>query len=281
MSRHTGGRASGATSTRSIPNSSASHLASSIGLTPICPPSGATNLTSRDRILSLTLGSCAIDRPPVSMVRHVTRKKTAARLPSPQIGPPSSGPVLVTSAHRKWPGGKQRLRLTLGCTGRRISGSYDRVNVRLLVIRHFLLELSDRLGSQPAEKGCPLQARRQRRRGLWPSPLPLDLAPVTQAIRTGQSTGPFLLTIRRADGTEAITRTYCSPFFDHEGAVIGAIVTSEDLDAAISSEAPGRTKTSPHSAGAPIGANALPPIASGLSRDRGIPAGHLEELPLR
>lgn len=68
------------------------------------------------------------------------------------------------------------------------------------------------------------------------TPLDVDSAPVTQAIRTGRSTGPFLLRVRRADGTETTTRTYCAPFFDDDGKVIGAVVTSEDLDAAASSE---------------------------------------------
>ena len=68
--------------------------------------------------------------------------------------------------------------------------------------------------------------------------LDIDSAPVTQAIRTGESTGPFLLRIRRADGTETITRTYCAPFFDRNGDVIGAVVTSEELDAAVSSGLP-------------------------------------------
>lgn len=69
------------------------------------------------------------------------------------------------------------------------------------------------------------------------TPLEIDSAPVTQAIRTGRSTGPFLLRIRRADGSETTTRTYCAPFFDNQGNVIGAVVTSEELDAAASSRA--------------------------------------------
>lgn len=67
------------------------------------------------------------------------------------------------------------------------------------------------------------------------TPLDVENAPVTQAIRTGRSTGPFLLLIRRVDGTETTTRTYCAPFFDNDGAVIGAVVTSEELDVAVSS----------------------------------------------
>ncbi len=69
------------------------------------------------------------------------------------------------------------------------------------------------------------------------TPLNVDTAPVTEAIRTGRSTGPFLLRIRRSDGSETTTRTYCAPFFDHVGNVIGAVVTSEELDAAASSNA--------------------------------------------
>ena len=64
-----------------MPSSLASHLASSMGFTPICPPSGATNRTSRARILSLTLGSCAIDRPPVSIAAlSPKRRQRSCRL---------------------------------------------------------------------------------------------------------------------------------------------------------------------------------------------------------
>lgn len=61
------------------------------------------------------------------------------------------------------------------------------------------------------------------------TPLTVDNAPVTAAIRTGQTAGPFLLTVRRADGTDITTRTYCAPFFDEDGTVAGAVVTSEEL----------------------------------------------------
>ncbi len=60
--------------------------------------------------------------------------------------------------------------------------------------------------------------------------LTLDNAPVTIAIRTGEATGPFLLRIKRVDGSWIHTRTYCAPFFDTEGKVAGAVVTSEPLD---------------------------------------------------
>jgi len=63
------------------------------------------------------------------------------------------------------------------------------------------------------------------------TPLTLENAPVTHAIRTGKSTGPFLLTMTRLDGTTVTTRTYCAPFFDDLGCVAGAVVTSEELDA--------------------------------------------------
>ena len=62
------------------------------------------------------------------------------------------------------------------------------------------------------------------------TPLTLDTAPVTRAIRSGNSEGPFLLRVQRADGTEVVTRTYCAPFFDESGAVTGAVVTSEEID---------------------------------------------------
>jgi nitrogen-specific signal transduction histidine kinase len=62
------------------------------------------------------------------------------------------------------------------------------------------------------------------------TPLTVDTAPVTTAIRSGKATGPFILLIRRADGSQVHTRTYCAPFFDSDGVVAGAVVTSEPLD---------------------------------------------------
>jgi PAS domain-containing protein len=65
------------------------------------------------------------------------------------------------------------------------------------------------------------------------TPLTVDNAPVTTAIRTGKATGPFILLVRRADGTQVHTRTYCAPFLDDDGNVSGAVVTSEPLDIAL------------------------------------------------
>lgn len=62
------------------------------------------------------------------------------------------------------------------------------------------------------------------------TPLTVETAPVTQAIRRGERTGPFYLRLRRTDGSERFTRTYCAPFFDGEGNVAGAVVTSEVVD---------------------------------------------------
>jgi len=62
------------------------------------------------------------------------------------------------------------------------------------------------------------------------TPLTGDNAPVVEAIRSGKSLGPFLLLVRRTDGTEIMTRTYCAPFHDEDGTVLGAVVTSEELD---------------------------------------------------
>lgn len=61
------------------------------------------------------------------------------------------------------------------------------------------------------------------------TPLTLENAPVALAIREGVSQGPFILRVRRADGTEFLSRTYSAPFFDSEGNVVGAVVTSEEL----------------------------------------------------
>jgi hypothetical protein len=60
------------------------------------------------------------------------------------------------------------------------------------------------------------------------TPLNLDNAPVVLAIRTGAAAGPFFLRVRRADGTETVTRTYCAPFFDATGNA-AAVVTSEEI----------------------------------------------------
>jgi len=62
------------------------------------------------------------------------------------------------------------------------------------------------------------------------TPLTVENAPVTRAIRTGEALGPFLLRLRRRDGEEVVTRTYCAPFFDDHGTVAGAVVTSEAID---------------------------------------------------
>ncbi len=66
------------------------------------------------------------------------------------------------------------------------------------------------------------------------TPLTVENAPVTTAIRTGKATGPFILLVERADGTQVHTRTYCAPFFDNDGSVAGAVVTSEALDLKVS-----------------------------------------------
>lgn len=62
------------------------------------------------------------------------------------------------------------------------------------------------------------------------TPLTLDNSPVTTALRSGKTTGPFILLVERADGGQVHTRTYCAPFFDGKGNVAGAVVTSEPLD---------------------------------------------------
>ena len=68
------------------------------------------------------------------------------------------------------------------------------------------------------------------------TPLTVDNAPVTRSIRTGKATGPFILAIQRYDGSNVHTRTYCAPFFDSDGNVAGAVVTSEPMDFALSPE---------------------------------------------
>ncbi len=61
------------------------------------------------------------------------------------------------------------------------------------------------------------------------TPLTVENAPVTRAIRRGRKTGPFFLRLRRTDGTEVVTRTYCAPFTTEEGEIAGAVVTSEPV----------------------------------------------------
>jgi PAS domain-containing protein len=62
------------------------------------------------------------------------------------------------------------------------------------------------------------------------TPLTIDNAPVILAIRSGQTQGPFFLRVRRADGTELVSRTHCAPFFNEDGSVAGAVVTSEEIE---------------------------------------------------
>jgi hypothetical protein len=64
------------------------------------------------------------------------------------------------------------------------------------------------------------------------TPLDLDNAPVTQAIRSGLTTGPTTLLVRRADRSQVTVRVYCAPFFDEHGGVAGAVVSSEEIDPA-------------------------------------------------
>ena len=66
------------------------------------------------------------------------------------------------------------------------------------------------------------------------TPLTVENAPVSNAIRTGKATGPFILVMTRVDGSQVHTRTYCAPFFDGDGVVAGAVVTSEPMDLAVS-----------------------------------------------
>lgn len=61
------------------------------------------------------------------------------------------------------------------------------------------------------------------------TPLTVENAPVTRAIRRGRKTGPFFLRLRRTDGTEVVTRTYCAPFTTEDGEIAGAVVTSEPV----------------------------------------------------
>src|SRR5581483_7201979 len=65
MSLQTGGRAIGATSTRSRSDSAASSRALPIGTMPTCSPSGPTRRTSGTRIRSLILGSELMGPPTV------------------------------------------------------------------------------------------------------------------------------------------------------------------------------------------------------------------------
>ncbi|WKZ82764.1 MAG: ATP-binding protein [Acidimicrobiia bacterium] len=85
--------------------------------------------------------------------------------------------------------------------------------------------------SDDTERPSDLDASQQRFdvRFADGNPLTVDNAPVTQAIRSGRSAGPFVLWIRRADGTQVLTRSYCAPFHDDHGIVAGAVVTSEEL----------------------------------------------------
>lgn len=62
------------------------------------------------------------------------------------------------------------------------------------------------------------------------TPLDMTNSPVARTIASGESAGPFFLRVTRADGSQVMTRTYCAPFFDKHDCVIGAAVTSEEVD---------------------------------------------------
>lgn len=83
-----------------------------------------------------------------------------------------------------------------------------------------------------AERPSDLVASQQRFDVRFADGTPLDLenAPVTMAIRSGRSSGPVVLKVRRADASEVTVRAYCAPFFDEHGRVAGAVVSSEEID---------------------------------------------------
>jgi hypothetical protein len=62
------------------------------------------------------------------------------------------------------------------------------------------------------------------------TPLDLENSPVVEAIRSGRSSGPTVLRVRRADASEVTVRMYCAPFFNEQGQVAGAVVSSEEID---------------------------------------------------
>jgi hypothetical protein len=85
--------------------------------------------------------------------------------------------------------------------------------------------------SDDAERPEELTASQSRFEVRFEDGTPLDgeNAPVVETIRTGRSTGPFYLRIRRVDGTEVVTRTHCAPVRGAGGEVLGAVVTSEAI----------------------------------------------------
>ena len=85
-----------------------------------------------------------------------------------------------------------------------------------------------------SQRPADLVARQQRFDVRFADGTPLDLenAPVTQAIRTGRSSGPVVLRVKRADQTEVTVRMYCAAFLDERGEVAGAVVSSEEIDPA-------------------------------------------------
>src|SRR5690349_1250748 len=94
MSLHTGGRAIGATSTRSRSASAARSRALPIGTMPTCSPSGPTRRTSGTRIRSLILGSELMGPPQVRTVAGTSRECEG---PVPRVRP---GPRIPTSPGR-------------------------------------------------------------------------------------------------------------------------------------------------------------------------------------
>ena len=88
------------------------------------------------------------------------------------------------------------------------------------------------LGISSADERPEILAERQRHfdvRFEDGTPLTSENAPVVEAIRTGNASGPFYLRIRRVDGIEVTARTHCAPVCDADGVVIGAVVTSERI----------------------------------------------------
>src|SRR5439155_1100770 len=111
MSLHTGGRAMGATSTRSRSTSAANWSARSRGTMPTCSPSGPTTRTSRARIPSLPRGPTVVAPPRGSLSGRPPRGEAllggrdalpggGEQGPDPVGGP--AGPLAVGGLHGEY-----------------------------------------------------------------------------------------------------------------------------------------------------------------------------------
>lgn len=150
MSLTTGGRAIGATSTRSSSASAASRKASSMRTIPTCSPAGPTSRTSGTRIRSLIRGSVLISPPVVVCGTDAEPSEPAKRGPKMTTGP--------TLVRRPGNHGQRHASRFRRSTRQLVLSLVARVGESGL---HLQIRPRHRIGRAPRYHPCPQQAPQQ------------------------------------------------------------------------------------------------------------------------